>query len=80
MDVKVLGLGCATCRLLKEKVTRVLAETGTEAVVEEVTDFSSILAYGVSSTPALVVDGRVVLAGRVPDVGQIRTLLSRTAP
>ena len=80
MDVKVLGMGCATCRLLKEKVTRVLAETGTEAVIEEVTDFSAILDYGVSSTPALVVDGKVVLAGRVPEVGQIRALLTRTSP
>ncbi|HSU83704.1 MAG TPA: thioredoxin family protein [Thermoanaerobaculia bacterium] len=47
-----------------------------EATIEKVTDFPAILAYGVSSTPALVVDERVVAAGRVPDIRQIRTLLA----
>ncbi|HSF42766.1 MAG TPA: thioredoxin family protein [Thermoanaerobaculia bacterium] len=80
MNVKVLGMGCTTCRLLKEKVERALSEMGSEATVEEVKDFPSILAYGVSSTPALVVDGKVVLAGRVPEAGQLRRLLTRTGP
>lgn len=80
MNVKVLGMGCATCRLLKEKVERALSEMGAEARIEEVKDFPSILAYGVSSTPALVVGGKVVLAGRVPEAGQLRRLLTRTGP
>ncbi|HSK76220.1 MAG TPA: thioredoxin family protein [Thermoanaerobaculia bacterium] len=76
MNVKVLGMGCTTCRLLKEKVERALSEMGAEATVEEVKDFPSILAYGVSSTPALVVDEKVLLAGRVPEIEQIRRLLA----
>lgn len=76
MNVKVLGMGCSTCRLLKEKVERALSEMGTEATIEEVRDFPTILAYGVSSTPALIVNEKVLLAGRVPEIGQIRKLLA----
>lgn len=76
MNVKVLGTGCANCRLLKEKVEQALSEMGTEATIEEVKDFPTILAYGVSSTPALIVNEKVLLAGRVPEIGQIRRLLA----
>ncbi len=81
MNIKVLGMGCANCKRLKENVNRAVYDLGLDAQVEEVTDFQAILAYGVSSTPALVVDEKVVSAGRVPDAGQVRSLLvSRTGP
>lgn len=76
MTIKVLGMGCANCRRLEENVSRAVAELSLDATVEKVTDFPAILAYGVSSTPALVVDERVVAAGRVPDIRQIRALLA----
>jgi small redox-active disulfide protein 2 len=76
MTIKVLGMGCANCHRLEENVSRAVAELSLEATIEKVTDFPAILAYGVSSTPALVVDERVVAAGRVPDTRQIRTLLA----
>jgi small redox-active disulfide protein 2 len=76
MYIKVLGTGCANCRRLEENVSRAVADLGIEATIEKVTDLPAILAYGVSSTPALVVDERVVTAGRVPDAGQIRSLLA----
>jgi small redox-active disulfide protein 2 len=75
MNIKVLGMGCANCKRLKENVNRAVYDLGLDARVEEVTDFPAILAYGVSSTPALVVDEKVVSAGRVPDAGQIRSIL-----
>ena len=76
MNIKVLGMGCANCRRLEENVSRALSELGLQATIEKVTDFPAILAYGVSSTPALVVDERVVAAGRLLDAGQIRKLLA----
>lgn len=76
MTIKVLGMGCSNCKRLEANVSRAVADLGLDASIEKVTDFPAILAYGVSSTPALVVDERVVAAGRVPDVRQIEALLS----
>lgn len=76
MNIKVLGMGCANCKRLKENVNRAIYDLGLDARVEEVTDFPAIAAYGVSSTPALVVNDKVVAAGRVLDAGQIRILLT----
>lgn len=77
MEIKVLGMGCQSCRTLKANVAKALNDLALKAEVEEVTDFGEILGYGVSSTPALVLDGKVVLAGRVPQAGQIRALLEQ---
>jgi hypothetical protein len=57
-----------------------LGRVGLEATVEEVTDYAVIAGYGVMSTPALVVDDTVVLAGRVPTVAQVRELLMAATP
>lgn len=75
--VKVLGAGCCPrCRELDAAVRSVLEELGSEAVVEHVTDFPSIAAYGVMSTPALVINGKVAVCGRVPDRGELRKILA----
>lgn len=75
MTIKVLGSGCANCRRLENNVRLVLRSTGIDATVEKVTDYGAILGYGVSSTPALVIDENVVLAGRVPSPQQLETIL-----
>lgn len=74
--VKVLGAGCPRCRELDAAVRSVLEELGSEAVVEHVTDFPSIAAYGVMSTPALVINGKAVVCGRVLDRSELRKILS----
>lgn len=74
--VKVLGAGCPRCRELDAAVRSVLEELGSEAAVEHVTDFPSIAAYGVMSTPALVINGKVAVCGRVPDRGELRKILA----
>jgi small redox-active disulfide protein 2 len=75
MIVKILGPGCKNCANL-ERVTREAIDLlGVEATVEKVTDYPTIAAYGVMSTPALVVDERVVSSGRVPTVSEVRDLL-----
>ena len=58
--VKVLGSGCAKCNALEEVTRQALTELGMEPVVGHITDFAQIAAYGVMTTPALVVDGKVL--------------------
>jgi len=79
MLIKVLGPGCANCVALERATRQAVDALGMHAVIEKVTDFPAIAGYGVMSTPALVVDERVLLAGRVPTVGQLRDLLSSAA-
>ena len=80
MEIKVLGPGCRNCVTL-ERVTREAAEAlGLDVEIEKVTDYAAIVGYGVMSTPGLVVDGEVVLNGRVPTSAQVREILeARTA-
>ncbi len=63
--VKILGGGCEKCRQLEETTAQALAELGMDTAIEHVTDFAQIAAYGVMTTPALVVDGKVLSYGKV---------------
>jgi small redox-active disulfide protein 2 len=74
--IKVLGSGCANCVNLEKATRQAIADLGIDATIEKVTDYPTILGYGVMSTPGLVVDEKVVLAGRVPNAAQIRDLLA----
>lgn len=77
MEIKVLGTGCPKCRSL-EKVTReAVDEAGIAASVTKVEDIVEIMNYGVMTTPALVVNGKVLVKGKVPSVAEIRTLLTK---
>jgi small redox-active disulfide protein 2 len=74
--IEVLGPGCANCVRL-EKVAREAVEmAGVEAEVVKVTDYGAIAAYGIMSTPGLVIDGKVVSYGRIPSAGDIALWLS----
>lgn len=75
MDIKVLGPGCNNCVTLEARTRQALAELGQDAAIEKVTDTAQIIGYGVMSTPGLVVDGTVVVSGRVPSVKQLAELL-----
>jgi len=76
MEIKVLGSGCANCKALEARAIEALDALGMEAPIHKVTDFPQIVAYDVMSTPALVIDEKVVLAGRVPSVEELRRLLA----
>ena len=65
MNIKVLGGGCCKCENLLEAVKEAVAEKGVEAEIEYITDMSKIMEYGIMSTPALMVDNKVVSMGRV---------------
>ena len=72
MKIEILGTGCSKCKKTKEIIEKVLKETGVEAEVLKVEDFETILNYGVMVTPAVVVDGDVKVAGKVPSVEEIK--------
>jgi small redox-active disulfide protein 2 len=76
MIIKVLGPGCSNCLALERAARRAVEDLGLDATIEKVTDYPTIAGYGVMSTPALVVDEKVLVAGRVPTATQIRGLLT----
>ncbi len=76
MDIKVLGPGCNNCVTLEARTREALAGRGDDVTIEKVTDTADIMSYGVMSTPGLVVDGKVVVSGRVPSVKQLTKLLN----
>ncbi|MZP29228.1 thioredoxin family protein [Heliobacterium undosum] len=75
MEIKVLGAGCAKCNQLEGLVKQTLQELGKEAKVEKVTDFPTIMSFGVMATPALVVDGKVKVSGRLPSAAEVKGFL-----
>jgi small redox-active disulfide protein 2 len=77
MNIKVLGSGCAKCKKLEALVTEVIQDTGLNATVEKVTDMGQIVSFGVMSTPALVIDDKVVTSGTIPNKEKIKELLGK---
>jgi len=77
MNIKILGTGCSKCKTL-EKLTRdAVIEMGLSADIEKVEDIMKIMKYGVMSTPALVVDEKIILSGRVPSPTEIKEILTK---
>ena len=75
MKIKVLGSGCKNCQILEKNVKEALRENGKEAEVEKVTDMKEIMKFGVMKTPALVIDEKVVVSGRVATVKELIEIL-----
>lgn len=76
-SVKVLGSGCAKCSALETATCEALAELGMDTTIDHVTDFTQIAAYGVMTTPALVVDGKVVSYGKVLKKDEVKILIQK---
>ena len=76
-DVKILGGGCAKCNQLEDATRMALAELNMDTDIEHVRDFEKIAAYGVMSTPALVVDEKVVSYGKVLKKDEIVKILEK---
>lgn len=72
MIIEILGTGCAKCNKTKKIIEKALLENGVDAKVVKVEDFDRIIAYGVMITPAVVIDGEVKIAGKVPDVDDVK--------
>ncbi|HET9571287.1 MAG TPA: thioredoxin family protein [Bacteroidales bacterium] len=72
MEIKILGTGCPRCKTLEKMTREVVDQNGISANIEKVEDIIQIMQYGVMSTPALMVDGVVVIKGRVPSSDEIK--------
>jgi small redox-active disulfide protein 2 len=75
MKIAILGTGCANCKRLESNAKKAVEELGQTAEIVKVTDIKDIMGYGVMGTPALVIDDKVVCAGRVPNVQEIKKWL-----
>ena len=72
MKITVYGPGCRKCHEAEDLVKRVVAESGSDAVVEKVSDLQAMMKMGIISTPGVAVDGVLKVAGRVPKADEIR--------
>ncbi len=77
MEIKILGTGCPKCKALEQVTRDVVAENKLDANVTKVEDIMDIMKFGVMTTPALVVDGKVVMKGHVPSKEEVKLLLTR---
>ncbi|MCX7670062.1 MAG: thioredoxin family protein [Anaerolineae bacterium] len=76
LDIKVLGSGCANCARLEKHVKAAVEQLGVEATITKTGDLNEYAKYNLLATPGLVVNEKLVVAGRVPAVSQIVTLLA----
>ncbi|MFI3303077.1 MAG: thioredoxin family protein [Rikenellaceae bacterium] len=77
MEIKVLGTGCAGCKALEATVREVVAEMNLDATVEKVEDIMEIMSFNVMSMPGLVLDGKVVSAGKRLSASEVKSILSK---
>ena len=75
--VKILGSGCAKCNQLEEATKAALEQLGMDTTIEHITDFARIASYGVMTTPALVIDGKVVSYGKVLKAEEVVKILQK---
>jgi small redox-active disulfide protein 2 len=76
MEIVVYGPGCSNCRRLEAQARLAVAALGQEAAVTKVTDLSAMADAGVMRTPALGVDGAIVVQGRVPEVPELASIIA----
>lgn len=75
MEIKILGPGCQKCKALEKATQETVDKNNIDATVTKVSDIMEIMNYGVMTTPALVIDGKVVVKGRVPSQDEILKLI-----
>ena len=78
MKIQILGTGCARCDALMKATEQAAQSLGVQYELEKVTDLKQIMAFGVMTTPALVLDGKVKVNGKVPSVDELKTILQQT--
>lgn len=78
MEIKVLGTGCPKCKALEHATQNAINELGVQATITKVEDIVDIMNYGVMRTPALVINEKVVLSGRVPDTKELKEIITKS--
>jgi small redox-active disulfide protein 2 len=76
MKIQVAGPGCARCNNLEQNVIEAVTELGIEASISKLKDIKEYTRYGILMTPALVIDGKVIVTGKVPTIEDLKKLLS----
>ncbi len=76
LKIKILGSGCANCKKLEAVARDAATKAGLEADFEKVTDMKAIMAYNILSTPALVINDKVVASGRIPTKAEVQQWLA----
>lgn len=76
MIIKILGTGCSNCKKLETNAVKAVEELGAEATVEKVTDMKDIMGYGVMRTPAIVINEKVKMYGKVCTVDEIKKYIN----
>ncbi len=74
-SIKILGTGCPKCKTLEQSVRNVVAELQMDAEISKVEDIMDIMQFGVMRTPGLVVEGKVIMSGRVPSMDELKSML-----
>jgi len=77
MEIKILGTGCPKCKSLEKIARDVVEQENMEATITKVEDIMAIMSYGVMSTPALVVNEKVEIKGRVPSYDEVKQVLKK---
>jgi len=77
MEIKILGTGCPKCKTLEKLTREVVAKNGIDATVAKVEDITEIMKYHIMATPALVVNEKVEIKGRIPSADEIKQVLSK---
>ena len=75
MKIEVLGMGCPSCKELEKNTRQAVEELGIEAEIIKVEDVNEIVNYGVTSTPALIVNGEIKSSGRITKMEEIKQLI-----
>jgi small redox-active disulfide protein 2 len=75
VEIKVLGTGCTKCKQLEATIKKVVFDLSLSANVEKVDDIMKIMEYGIMSTPGMVINGKVVVSGRVPSEKEIAAFI-----
>jgi small redox-active disulfide protein 2 len=79
MKIEILGIGCPKCNAATENVKKALSDIGKTAEVVKVTDIKQMMERGVMSTPALIIDGKLMVQGKTPNVEQIKNWIQKGA-
>lgn len=77
MEIKILGTGCPKCKTLEKMTRDTVTELGLDANLTKEEDIMKIMEYGIMRTPGLVVDGKVLMSGRVPSVSELKEFLTK---
>ena len=77
MKIEILGTGCPKCKKLMELTVEAVNETGVNAEIQKVDQINDIINYGVMITPALAIDGKVVVSGKIPSKEEIKNLIKK---